>query len=386
MSKCLIQKMAVLPNTLRGHRLRRLPVFSGDAIIKSGPYSKKRGKMKKSNTFGFCLLTIFTLIVSFRMLYASVSEQSDSAVGASPEVRQEVLKDRQQFNKLKRTTRNIYKVTMKSTVAFRLQTALGYVSTIDLPEKALKVFVGDQELFKVEVYEKQVLVKPITDETDAKTNILIITKSGRLAFDVSVGPADTADFVLDFRLPQDDEALVKNAFDQKVREKARELETHYEEKEKKLDQKAQEISEEKIKEKIAKGVQTIELKKSVAEGEIQANLLSLSQVADKAYLRFSILNYSKTPYRVLGAFLGIQTYEQKFIGKKESGMIEIQAELKLAAVIGPDAYEYGVLQFDYRTLPKGGNPVLRILEDNTHAGANAPNARNIEIKGFEWFK
>jgi len=203
---------------------------------------------------------------------------------------------------------------------------------------------------------------------------------------VSVGPADTADFVLDFRLPQDDEALVKNAFDQKVREKARELETHYEEKEKKLDQKAQEISEEKIKEKIAKGVQTIELKKSVAEGEIQANLLSLSQVADKAYLRFSILNYSKTPYRVLGAFLGIQTYEQKFIGKKESGMIEIQAELKLAAVIGPDAYEYGVLQFDYRTLPKGGNPVLRILEDNTHAGANAPNARNIEIKGFEWFK
>ena len=344
--------------------------------------------MKKSNTFGFYLnLVILTLFISCRILSASEpAEQGPVEESAAGEVKQDVLKDRQKFNKQKRTTRNIYKVTMKSTVAFKLQTALGYVSTIDLPEKALKVFVGDQELFKVEVYEKQVLVKPVTDEADAKTNLVIMTSSGRLAFDVSVGPADTADFVLDFRLPQDDEALVKNAFDVKVLEKVRELETHYEEKEKELDQKAQEISEEKIKEKIAEGVQTLELKKSIAEGEVQANLLSVSQVADKAYLRFSILNYSKTPYRVLGVFLGIQTYEKKFIGKKEAGMIEIQAELKLAAVIGPDAYEYGVLQFDYRTLPKGGNPVFRISEDNTHASANAPKARNIEIKDFEWFK
>ena len=52
------------------------------------------------------------------------------------------LKERQTFNKLRRSTKNIYKVTMRSGVAYRLQTALGYVSTIDLPEPALKVFVG----------------------------------------------------------------------------------------------------------------------------------------------------------------------------------------------------------------------------------------------------
>ena len=55
----------------------------------------------------------------------------------------QVLKSRQKENKLKYSSQNIYKVTMRSGVVYRLQTALGYVSTIDLPQKALKVFVGD---------------------------------------------------------------------------------------------------------------------------------------------------------------------------------------------------------------------------------------------------
>ena len=115
---------------------------------------------------------------------------------------EDTLKERQSFNKLRRSTRNIYKVTMRSGVVFKLQTALGYASTIDLPEKALKVFVGDQELFKVGVYEKQIVIKPITDEMDARTNLVIETESGRLTFDVAGGAPETADFVLDFRLPE----------------------------------------------------------------------------------------------------------------------------------------------------------------------------------------
>jgi len=303
-------------------------------------------------------------------------ETKPAGANAQPDA----LKTRRDFNKLKRSTRNIYKVTMRSTVAFRLQTALGYISTIDLPEKALKVFVGDQELFKVEVYERQVLIKPITDEPDARTNLVIVTGSGRLAFDVSVGPPETADFVLDFRLPQDDDLLVKNAFDQKIQEKTVELEKTYQGKEKKLDETADKISEKKLKEKIATGVRTIELKKSEGKGEVQVNLLSLSQVADKAYLRFSILNYSKTPFKLLKAMVGAITYEKKFLSKKESGMIEIPSELELAKIINPDVYEYGVLVFDFRALGKNEKPVFRILEDTVAEGS----ARNIEIKGFEW--
>ncbi len=273
---------------------------------------------------------------------------------------------------------------MRSGVAFKLQTALGYISTVDLPEKAQKVFLGDQELFKVEVYEKQVLVKPVTDEPDARTNLVIITDSGRLAFDVSVGPPETADFVVDFRLPQEDEALVKNAFDQRVEEKTKELEKTYQKKEEKLQEKAEKLSEEKIKEKVAAGVRTTQLKKSGAEGEVQVNLLSLSQVSDKAYLRFSVLNYSKTPYKVLKVTLGRVSYEKKFLKNQETGVIEFPSELELPAVIRPDVYEYGVIVFDYRGLGKNQKAVLKVFED-TQMGLNS-KPRNIEIKGFKWFE
>jgi len=329
--------------------------------------------MKISKAFWFCLvLTIFANALQAAEEAASQETQSIK--------KEDVVKDRQHFNKLKRSTRNIYKVTMRSTVAYRLQTALGYISTIDLPDPALKVFTGDQELFKIEVYEKQVLIKPITDEPDARTNLVIVTHSGRLTFDVSVGAPETADFVLDFRLPEDDESIVQNAFQEKVEASRKELETQYQAKEEALDQKAQALSDEKLKAEIASGVKTLELKKSEKSGEIQLNLLSLSQMGNKLYLRFSILNYSKTPYRVRSAFLGIQTYDKKLIGKKESGLIEIPAELKVPPAINPDKYEYGVLVFEYRSLGKLETPVFRVMEDTFS------DKRDIEIKGFEWFK
>jgi hypothetical protein len=293
-----------------------------------------------------------------------------------------VLKERQHFNKLKRSTRNIYKVTMRSGVVFKLQTALGYVSTIDLPEKALKVFVGDQELFKVGVYEKQVLIKPVTDELEARSNLVIVTDSGRLTFDVSVGAPETADFVVDFRLPEQDEELVQNAFQQKVEQKSKELEKEFKAKEEKLEEKAQTISEEKFTSKMAAGITTIPLKASAAKDKVQLNLLSLSRSQDKAYLRFSVLNYSQTPYRVSKAILGTISEERKGLKKEKSGIAELQGELTLPAVINPDSYEYGVLIIDFRPLGKNEKPVFKLSEDS----GLERTPRNFEITGFKWLE
>ena len=325
-------------------------------------------------------LTILTLFLM--PVYALAEDVKPEPPEKPAEAADSNLKERQTFNKLRRSTNNIYKVTMRSTVAYRLQTALGYVSTIDLPEPALKVFVGDQDLFKVEVYERQVLVKPVTDDSDARTNLIIITQSGRLAFDVVTGAPETADFVLDYRLPQDDESLVQNAFEKKVEEKAAVIEQNYHEKEAKLEEKAEKLSEDKLKEKVASGVQSFALKGSAANGEVQVNLLSLSRMADKGYLRFSILNYSKTSYKPLKASVGAIEYERKLLKNQETGNIEFPSELQISKVIQPDSYVYGVIVFDYRTLGKGQKPVLRIFED-----AVEPNtARTIELKGFRWFE
>ena len=311
-------------------------------------------------------------------LFTSVSQALLLAEDEAPphEDAAAVLKDRQDFNKLRLSSRNIYKVTMRSGVVYKLQTAIGYVSTIDLPEKALKVFIGDQELFKVGVYETQVILKPVSDEKDARTNLVIVTASGRLAFDVSVGAPDTADFVLDFRLPENDEILVENAFDKKVEEKHHELEKEFKEKEKGLEKKADELSETKIKEKITAQSRSVSLKATSAKDGVQINLLSLSQVGDKAYLRFSILNYSKTPYKVARVFAGVITEERRLLTKHDTGRIELQSELSLQTVIAPDSYIYGVLAFDYRSLGKNEKPVFKIEEEG--------GTRAMEIKDFAW--
>jgi type IV secretory pathway VirB9-like protein len=316
------------------------------------------------------ILAVAALSVGIRTVWGDQAETSQNE-GSD-------IKTRQHFNKLRRTSENIYKITMRTGVVYRLQTALGYVSTIDLPEKALKVFVGDQELFKVEVYEKQVLIKPITDEADAKSNLVIVTDSGRLAFDVSVGPPSSADFVLDFRLPQDDSMLVRNAFEEKVQEKAKQLENKYQEKEKQLNDKATKMADEKLKEDISSAVKSIPLKASQVVDGLQVNLLSLSQVGDKAYLRFSILNYSKNSYRVLKGMVGAITEERKFLKKKETGFVEFPSDLKIQDVIQPDSYVYGLLSFEYKVLGKKEKPVFRLLDDG--------GTRNIEMKDFKWFE
>ncbi len=331
-----------------------------------------------------------SLVFFFLILFVAAGH-SDEAKPAQNQP--EVLKERQKFNKLRRGSRNIYKVTMRPGVVFRLQTALGYLSTIDLPEKALKVFAGDQELFKVGVYERQVLIKPITDDPDSRTNLVIITQSARLAFDVSVGAPETADFVLDFRFPEDDEALVQNAFEKALEEKTRELEKTYQVKEGKLDERAKTLAQEKLKEEIKSQVRSIPLKQSRQNGRVQVNLLSLSQVGERAYLRFSVLNYSDTPFRPLKVMIGAVREERKFFKKKEGGVVEFPSELSLPRVIPPDSYEYGLLVFDYRALGKKEKPLFRILEEESSQGSGAGHphrgdevqGRKIEITGFEWF-
>ncbi len=290
----------------------------------------------------------------------------------------QVLKTRQKENKLKYSSQNIYKVTMRSGVVYRLQTALGYVSTIDLPQKALKVFVGDQDLFKVGVYETQVLIKPLTDEVDARSNLVIVTEDGRLAFDISVGAPETADFVMDFRLPQDDEALVVNAFDKKVKEKDKQLEKKYQEKEEKLNEKAKEIAEEKIKEQVAGEVQNIPLKESSSNDGVQVNLLSLSQVGGKAYLKFSVLNYSKTPYRVERVLIGGLARSKNPLKKTVDSISDFAADVSLQEIIGPDSYVYGLAIFDVRSLTAGQKSLFRMTEKE--------GQRSIQLNNFNWFK
>ena len=270
-------------------------------------------------------------------------------------------KERQIANQLARNTPNIYKLTTKTGVAFRLQTAIGYITTIDLPEEALKVFAGDQDLFKVEVYGSQVIIKPMTDYMDARTNLTIYMQKGRLSFDVTVGSPETADFVLDFRFPSD-EAIVENAFKEKLEEKKQELEEHYQEELEKQDEKVEQLTQEMFEEALKKGAKTIRLKKSEKHDGIQLNLLSLSEIGGKSYLRFSVLNYSDSDYSLERIVLGKETSKRRGFNLRRESFVPIEFTENIEKTIPKNSYHYGLVSFDKVYLKKNERFVIRLYE------------------------
>ncbi len=287
------------------------------------------------------------------------------------------IEERQRFNKLSKSAPQIYKVTMRSNIVYKLQTAIGNISLIDLPEEALKVFIGDADLFKVEVYEKEVLIKPLTDLEDAQTNLTIFTDSGRLSFNVTVGPPATADYVLDFRLPVE-EAIVDNAFKKALNQKYGELENEFVEKTRKMDESVKSMALQKMRAEISQGAQVIHLSKSDSRGDVKLELLTLSKVGEKDYLSFKIENHSKHSYKTSYAVLGFERTQKVWFGlrKVPAGFREISSDLDIKSPVGPGETIYGVLMFEHQTKDKKETPVFRLFEED--------GDQNFKIRGFKW--
>ena len=281
--------------------------------------------------------------------------------------------ERQHKNTLTKSTPNIYQLTTKQAVTYQLQTALGYITTIDLPEEARKVFVGDAELFKVEVYGPQVIIKPATDSPAARTNLTIYTASQRLSFDVTVGPPETGDFILDFRLPAP-EAQVQNEFKAQVDEKKQELEGQYRAKEEKQDQHVAKLAQEKLDAQIKAGAASKVLNMSKKQGEIQINLLSLTEIGDKSYIRFSVLNYSDHTYEIDRVVLGKDTMLRKGFNLRKEGFAPVEFEESIEKVIPKDSHRYGLLTFPKVVLKQNEHFTLKVYEKD--------NPQPLEITGI----
>lgn len=286
--------------------------------------------------------------------------------------------ERKRHNQTVMKKDRIYEVPLRNDVVFKLQTALGYVSSIELPERALKVFVGDQSLFKVGVYDNEVLIKPITEFEDSRTNLVIVTDHHRLSFDVSVGPAETADFILDFREAGED-VIVENAIQKQVEEKTREKEKELEAKVNRLDEEAEKKAKSKLKEELLKSSESIPLKGNQEVGDVRINLINLSRIGEKGYLKFGIRNLSSKTYKISRSVLGFENYEKTKLGfgKEAKGISEIESELEIKNPVNPAEYVYGILIFDLKAIGKNQVPVLLIFEEE--------GKRNFKLRNFSWF-
>ena len=307
--------------------------------------------------------------------FETVLTQGKTSEVSEPKENEEQT-ERKIFNQVSKKKERIYAVPIREDVVFKLQTAIGYVSSIELPEPALKVYIGDQDLFKVGVYDTEILIKPITEFEGAKTNLMIVTEHHRLSFDILVGAKETCDFILNFK-KQDEDVIVENFVDKKVEEKKSVLEKEYQEKNEKLDEKAEELSDQKLTARIKEENQ-IQLDKHQEKGEVRVNLISISKAGDKGFVKFGIRNLSKSPYQIGKIILGFETFEKTKLGlgKESKGITEIESSLELQNPIPSGSYEYGILSFDYKNLDKTKTPVLLINEE-------AGN-RSFTFSGFKW--
>jgi hypothetical protein len=274
------------------------------------------------------------------------------------------LEERRRSNKLSRNTPNIYQVSMKEGVTYQLQTAIGYITTIDLPEEARKVFVGDAELFKIEVYGPQVIIKPATDYDDARTNLTIYTASGRLTFDVTVGDPDTADFVMDFRFPKK-EAMVENEFKAQVEAKREELQKTFNEKEAKQEQKVQELSQKKFEEEMKTGAKSKRLQISKKQDNVQLTLLTLTEIGGKSYLRINIFNESEKEYEIQRVVLGKETLVRKGLFMEPEGFYPVTASTSMdKTLVSKKSYQTGLLCYPKVSLQKNEQLTLKVYGGN----------------------
>jgi len=272
-----------------------------------------------------------------------------------------IVKDRQYENKLSKNSPSIYKLTAKTEVVYKIQTAVGYVTTIELPDEALKVFLGDQDLFVVEVYGSEVIIKPATNYTDAKSNLVIYTDQTRLSFDISVGVPETADFVLDFRYPGD-EAIVDNAFKRKLKEKKEELESAYQEILKKEDENIKSLTQSRFEEALKTGAKIKPLKVSKTKDKIELKLLSLSEIGERYYLRFSIKNSLDRDYFMERLLLGKETFKRSGFGMKKERFVPVEFTENIDKAIPKNTLKYGLIGFDKVTLNKDEKFVIRLYE------------------------
>lgn len=272
------------------------------------------------------------------------------------------MSDRQNINRSSKSLPNIHKFTAKTGVVYKVQTAIGFATTIELPDEALKVFAGDQDLFVVEVYGSEVIIKPATDYTDAKSNLTIYTEKTRLSFDLSVGAPETADFVLDFRYPGD-ESLVDNLFKKKMNEKKAELEASYQEKLKIEDERVNLLSHKRFEEALKKEAKIKKLNRiSVRQNDAGLNLLSLSEIGDRFYLRFSITNYTQGDYSLERVVLGKEIFKRSGFGMVKDSFIPVEFSANIDKTIAKGATGYGLVSFAKIALNANEKLVLRLYQ------------------------
>jgi hypothetical protein len=179
-----------------------------------------------------------------------------------------------------------------------IYTAPGYMSTIILPEKALKVFLGNASAFRARVYGKEVIIKPVIKKYGEQSDLVILTKNLSFAYRIISGTPENADFMVYVKSPWSG-TYVKNAFDRILKLKEKKLYDRYKAKFIKLETLSREVKKDKrFAIKLLLKVNTQKLNQTLTgdNGHFKITLTSISRADGYDYIFYKIVNNTDRGY------------------------------------------------------------------------------------------
>ncbi|MHB8231514.1 MAG: hypothetical protein ACYDDB_01255 [bacterium] len=205
----------------------------------------------------------------------------------------------------------VYAGRVGKTFAFRkevhtIYTAPGYMSTIILPEKALKVFLGNSSAFRSRVYGKEVIIKPVINKYGEQSDLVILTKNLSFAYRIISGTPGRADFIVYVKSPWSG-TYVKNAFDRILKKKEKKLEGKYKNKFKKLKILSREIKEDKrfaIRLLLKVNMQKLNQTLTGDNGHFKITLESISRADGYDYIFYKVVNNTDRGYLFVNVNIG----------------------------------------------------------------------------------
>ena len=197
----------------------------------------------------------------------------------------------------------VYAGRVGKTFAFHKEvhtifTAPGYMSTIILPEKALKVFLGNSAAFRVRVYGKEVIIKPVIKKYGEQSDLVILTKNLSFAYRIISGSPQGADFIVYVKSPWSG-TYVKNAFDRILKIKEARLEGRYKTKFIKLETLNREVKKDKrfaLKLLLKVNKEKLNQTQTGDNGHFKITLTSISRADGYDYIFYKVVNNTNRGY------------------------------------------------------------------------------------------
>ncbi len=217
----------------------------------------------------------------------------------------------------------IHKLLIKSGIIYKLNTALGYVSIITLPDIPLNVAIGNSSAFSEEVLGKQIFIKPLTYDRKTTTNLEILTKYGIINVLVRIKSPKDVTYNLDLANPGNN-GFIKNYIAAMVQKENSLLEIKYREKYDLLNKERKELTKEKHKVMdLILTINKLKIGKSITKDGITLTTDFISHIGKLYYIRYQITNTKNSYFFIRNIYLYIEKGENFFNGYRPSSTEEI---------------------------------------------------------------